>query len=89
MADTMRVRIARAIAEANMEDFEDAPNLHLAMADAALAAMREPTEAMVEAARDPAITCNRFSSVRWDWTRMIEAARNEQPDEEADVERSS
>ena len=42
-------RVARAIAEADMKDFEAAPNLYEAKARAAIAAMREPTKAMTDA----------------------------------------
>lgn len=45
-APTMRERVARAIADANMEDFDELPELHLAMADAAIKAMREPTRSV-------------------------------------------
>jgi hypothetical protein len=47
-------RVARAIADAFMEDYSEAPNLYDEMAEAAIAAMREPTEAMIEAGRWPA-----------------------------------
>jgi hypothetical protein len=34
-------RVARAVADAFMEDYDEAPNLYDAMAEAAIAAMRE------------------------------------------------
>lgn len=42
-------RVARVIADANMEDFEETPALHMELARAAIAAMREPTTAMQNA----------------------------------------
>jgi hypothetical protein len=49
MTHPMVERLARAIAEANEEDFEDAPNLYVAMATSALQPLLEPDEQMVEA----------------------------------------
>lgn len=44
-------RVARAIAEAEQEDFMEDYSRYIANARAAIAAMREPTEEMVEAGR--------------------------------------
>lgn len=41
---TMIERVARAIAEANQEDYDAMPDLHTALARAAIAAMREPSD---------------------------------------------
>ncbi|MBS7542562.1 hypothetical protein [Ancylobacter oerskovii] len=38
---TMIERVARAIAGANMEDFDETPNLHMELARAAVEALRE------------------------------------------------
>jgi hypothetical protein len=85
---TKREEIARAILSVTVvKSWHDAPqsqrDLALMEADAALAAMREPTEAMVDAMEKDA-----GHSV-YRWQAAIDAARNEQPDEEAGVERSS
>lgn len=42
-------RVARAIADAFMEDYEEATNLYDAMAEAAILAMAQPTKAMTKA----------------------------------------
>lgn len=43
-------QVARAIAEANMEDYEELKELHDALARAAIVAMRNPTREMIGAA---------------------------------------
>lgn len=52
MENEMIKRVARAIADANMEDYDELKELHDALARAAIAAMREPTEAMIEVGND-------------------------------------
>lgn len=51
---TMLDRVARAIADADMEDYEGAEQLYNAKARAALAAMRDPTDAMMDAINEHA-----------------------------------
>jgi hypothetical protein len=43
-------RVARAIADANMEDYGELKELHDALARAAIEAMRVPADAMLDAA---------------------------------------
>ena len=52
MTESMIERVARAIAKADARPYEDAPNLFCGKARAAVEAMREPTDAMVDAAWD-------------------------------------
>jgi hypothetical protein len=46
---TMLEKMARAIADASLEDFEDAPEFYLASANAALQSLLQPDEGTVEA----------------------------------------
>jgi hypothetical protein len=105
MADTMRERIAAAIAKRCGDEpyevmtyptsvrgqYREAPVLseYLEFADNVLAAMREPTEAMVEEGAyvvyddvegPSTATCTAFRKA---WQAAIDAARNEQQDREA------
>lgn len=45
-------KVARAIADANMEDFEEFRALHEEMARAAIEAMKEPSQNMIDAIDD-------------------------------------
>jgi hypothetical protein len=72
MTDTMRERVARAIAEAH----ELHGRSYYSIADAVIAAMREPTEAMVNAGYDVGyspdpLPCDAV------WKAMIDAAISE------------
>jgi hypothetical protein len=96
MGETMRYRMARAICReqlgwiATEEEVERFTPRWLKHADAALAAMREPTESMLRALPyEPFPSPAEKRDATMDWQAMIDAARDEQPDEEADVERSN
>lgn len=73
MENEMIERVARAIADANMEDYDELKELHDALARAAIAAMREPTEAM-EREYFNALTGNRREVGRKVYRAMIDAA---------------
>jgi hypothetical protein len=77
MVDDLIERVARAIADANSENYDELPHLHTALARAAIAAMREPTEAMVSAG-NAAQTEEWGEQVAMDsrvpWRTMIDAA---------------
>ncbi len=71
MTESMIEKVARAIAKADARPYEDAPNLFRGKARAAIEAMREPTDAMVDAGQwqiDPVSLYQSF----------INAALNEQ-----------
>jgi hypothetical protein len=104
MGDTMKMRLARAICCQGkgcqvLYETHDPVTGHVPVCqaqtflpdvDCALAAMREPTEVMLRALPRlpyPSLEEKRYATD--DWQAMIDAARNEQPDEEANVERSS
>ena len=78
---SMIERVARAIAEANMEDFEETPHLHEALAIAAIEAMGEPIEDMIAAgvnrASGFASAGNRMCN---GYRAMIQQALNEKPE---------
>jgi hypothetical protein len=95
MGKTMRERIARAICpEAWVSDergyiaprAEEQQRRALNQADAALAAMREPTEVVNDAGTSELCDTEEYDlDVRFfsAWQAAIDAARNEQPDKEA------
>ena len=81
----MELRVAKAIEDnANLcggyggpdQDFDEPPYLgdSLATARAAIRAMREPTDAMVDAAEDKAAMVIPFSHAYSTWQDMIDAA---------------
>lgn len=76
MAEGMIEKVATALAEANQEDFEETRHLHLALARAAIKAMREPTEEMVNAGRNECVV-NREQAIRIH-SAMIDAALAEE-----------
>jgi len=55
-------RVARAIAKADARPYEDAPNLFRGKARAAIEAMREPTNAQLEAAEDIVVGYDDFAT---------------------------
>jgi len=68
----MREKIARAIAKSN-RDYERNFDAYLIQADAALEAMREPTDEMVISAGT--IISDNLSEIEKGYTAMIDAAR--------------
>ena len=77
---SMIERVARAIAEANMEDFDETPFLHEAMAIAAIEAMGEPTDEMIEAGVTADWGKTLGSRATGTYRAMIHAALNEKPE---------
>ena len=102
MTDTMRERVARAIAHENGDDWDDVPDNktdwnrrcgpagrdinapfkpdYRDVADAALAAMREPSEAMRKAGQEWVNWCGKNDETpepESGWRNMIDAALNE------------
>lgn len=87
---TMIERVARALAKSDGAKFEHNPDVYTALARAAIAEMREPTEGMVrtgscnispwwsKAMRDSADYANTEKAAKSSWSGMIDAALNEE-----------